>query len=107
MQFVSKFHVLNIDPNLEKPNADCMYHHPHHNDQAHIAEQFHFIDDHTTETSRLAYYKINSYKLALTNNAYCASKDELQQIINNTLLNYVTPDAVLCNESFFESHNEN
>jgi hypothetical protein len=79
-------------------------HHPYHNDQAHIAEQFHFIEDHTRETSRLAYYKINSYKLALTNASYCASKDELQQIINNTLLNYVTPHAVLSNECFFEVH---
>jgi hypothetical protein len=82
-------------------------HHPYHNDQAHIAEQFYFIDDHTTETSRLAYYKINSYKLALTNASYCSSKEELQQIINNTLLNYVSPDAVLCNECFFEGQHEN
>jgi hypothetical protein len=82
-------------------------HHPYHNDQAHIAEQSEFIDDHTTETSRLAYYKINSYKLALTNESYCASKEELKQIINNTLLNYVSADSVLCNECFFEGHHEN
>lgn len=77
--------------------------HPYHSDQAHIAEEFHFIDDHTTETARLAFYKINSYKLSLTNKAYCASKEELQQIIKSTLLNYVSPDVVLFNERFFEA----
>jgi hypothetical protein len=77
-------------------------HHPYHNDQAHIAEQFYLVDDHITETSRLAYYKINSYK-----RSRWAPKEELQQIINNTLLNYVSPDAVLCNEAFFEGQHEN
>lgn len=82
-------------------------HHPYHNDQAHIAEQFYFIDDHTTETSRLAYYKINSYKLAVTNKSYFASKEELEQIINTTLLNYTKPELVLSNEDFFEENHEN
>jgi hypothetical protein len=78
-------------------------HHLYRNDQANIAEQFHFIDSHTAETSLLASYKINSYKLALTNTAYCTGKEELQQIINNTLLFYVVPEVVLFNEGFFET----
>lgn len=78
-------------------------HHPYRNDQAYIAEQFRFLDIHTAETSRLASYKINTYKLALTSSANCASKDELQQIINNTLFFYVVPDVVLLNEGFFEA----
>ena len=80
---------------------------PFNSDQTHIAEEFHFIDDHTTETARLAFYKINSYKLSLSNKAYRASKTELQQIIKNTLLNYVSPDTVLYNERFFEGPLEN
>lgn len=84
-----------------------MYHHPYHNDQAHIAEQFHFVDDNTSETARLAFYKINSYKLSLTNKAYCASKEELQLIIKKTLLNYVSPDVILFNESFYDTHCDN
>lgn len=82
-------------------------HHPYHSDQTHIAEEFHFIDEHTIETARLAFYKINSYKLSLTNKAYCASKEELRQIIKNTLLNYISPDVVLFNERFFESEIDN
>ena len=78
----------------------CPY---YRNDQAYIAEQSRFLDIHTAETSLLASYKINSYKLALTSSAYCASKEELQQIINNTLLFYVVPDVVLLNEGFFEA----
>ncbi|MEI9944772.1 MAG: hypothetical protein WDN26_11185 [Chitinophagaceae bacterium] len=82
--------------------------HPYHSsDQAHIAEEFHFIDDHTAENARLAFYKINSYKLSLINKAYCASKEELQQIIKKTLLNYVSPDVVLFNERFFEGELDN
>jgi hypothetical protein len=83
-----------------------MYH-PYHNDQAEIAEQFYFIDDNTTETSRLALRKISSYKRASTNSSYSASKEELQQIINNTLLYYTAPGFVLDYESFFEDHHEN
>lgn len=81
--------------------------HLYFNAQAHIAEQFQFMDAHTAEISLIASYKINSYKLSLTNSAYCANKEELQQIINNTLLFYVVPEVVLFNEGFFETHIDN
>lgn len=76
-------------------------------DQAHIAEEFHFIDAHTIEIARLAHYKINSYRLSLSNKAYQSSRQELKNIIDTTLLNYVTPDMVLYNERFFEYEMEN
>lgn len=79
----------------------------YHSDQAHIAEEFHFIDAHTIETARLAHYKINSYNLSLSNKAYQSSRQELKDIIDSTLLNYVTPDSVLYNERFFEYEMEN
>lgn len=82
-------------------------HHPYYNDQAYIAEQFHFIDDNTSENSRLAFFKINSYKLALTNAAYCASQEELFNIIRKSLLNFVEPITVLANSGFYEAEVDN
>jgi len=82
-------------------------HRPYYNDQASIAEFFVFVDEHTTQTSRLAIYKINSYKLALANMAYCATKNDLLEIINKSLLNFVSPDVVLFNVGFFNSPMEN
>ena len=73
------------------------------NDQAHIADEFHFTDDHITQTSRLAILKINSYKLSLIHPAYCMNRDELAGIIQNSLLNYTTPENVLADQGFFSS----
>ncbi|MES1215971.1 MAG: hypothetical protein ABUT20_10665 [Bacteroidota bacterium] len=76
---------------------------PYHNDQAHIAEEFLFIDDHTSQTARLAFFKINSYQLSLIKASFCSSKEDLTGIINNTLLHYTDPATVLCNLGFFEA----
>ena len=73
------------------------------NDQAHIAEEFQFIDDHITQTAQLAFLKINSYKLSLINAAFCMNRDELAGIIQNSLLNYTTPENVLADQGFFSS----
>ena len=72
-------------------------------DQAYIADEFHFTDDHITQTSRLAFLKINSYKLSLINAAFCMNRDELAGIIQNSLLNYTTPENVLADQGFFSS----
>ena len=73
------------------------------NDQAHIADEFHFTDDHITQTSRLAFLKINSYKLSLINAAFCMSRDELASIIKNSLLNYTEPENILADQGFFSA----
>ena len=83
-----------------------MYH-PYYNDQAYIAGLFSFVDENTTENARLAFFKINSYKLALTNSAYCASQEELYGIIKKSLLNYVAPITVLANSGFYDMDNDN
>lgn len=80
---------------------------PYHNDQAHIAEDFLYIDDHISQTARLAYFKINSYKLSLIHAAFCMSRDELSGIIKNSLLNYTEPLAILNNLGFFAASIEN
>jgi len=80
---------------------------PYHNDAAYIAEQFRFVDDNTNDVSRLAIYKISSYKLSLSNAAYCISQGEIREIIRNTLLNYIEPITVLANAGFYETEVDN
>lgn len=80
---------------------------PYHNDQAHIAEEFHFIDEHTAQTARLAYFKINSYKLSLIKASFSTSREDMSAIIRKTLLNYTDPGRVLANLGFFEAEMDN
>lgn len=80
---------------------------PIYNDQAHIAEEFHLFDRYTTQTSRLAFFKINSYKLSLIDAAFCVSREELTEIIKDTLLNYKDPAAVLADLGFFDTEADN
>jgi rRNA maturation protein Rpf1 len=79
----------------------------YHNDQAHIAEDFHFIDEHTAQTARLALFKINSYKLSLIKSSFSTSREDMSEIIRNTLLNYTDPGRVLANIGFFDSELDN
>ncbi|MEO6613471.1 MAG: hypothetical protein ABIT05_15855 [Chitinophagaceae bacterium] len=80
---------------------------PFYNDQAHIAESFSLADTYTTERARLAFFKINSYKLSLVNAAFCITREELTGIIKSTLLNYTDPASILADIGFFEAGTEN
>jgi hypothetical protein len=80
---------------------------PTYNDQAHIAEEFHFMDDHTTQIARLAFFKINSYKLSLINAAFGMNREELSFIIKTTLLNYTEPSDILSDLGFFGETSDN
>ena len=80
---------------------------PYHNDQAHIAEDFQFIDEHTAQTARLAFFKINSYKLSLIKASFSTSKEDMTEIIKNTLLNYVDTAKVLADTNFFDIEIDN
>ena len=80
---------------------------PYHNDQAHIAEDFHFIEEHTAQTARLAFFKINSYKLSLIKASFNTSKEDMSEIIKNTLLNYTDAGKVLSDTGFFYSEVDN
>ena len=79
---------------------------PYHSDQAHIAEEFLFIDDHIIQTARLAFLKINSYKLSQINAAFCMSQEELASIIKNTLMNYPDPAGLRADLGFFSGELE-
>ena len=80
---------------------------PYPNDQAYIAEDFQFTDEHTTQTARLAYFKINSYKLSLIKSTFSTSREDMSEIIKNTLLNYIDPAKVLSNIGFFDTEIDN
>jgi len=79
----------------------------YHNDQAYIAEDFQFTDEHTMQTARLAYFKINSYKLSLIKASFSTSREDMSEIIKNTLLNYIDPAKVLSNIGFFDTEIDN
>ena len=81
--------------------------HVFYNDQAYIAESFNLVEDFTVQTARLAFFKINSYKLSLIKSAFSRSKQELQDNINKSLLNYTRPDIILADLQFFQSEIDN
>ncbi|HEX7846315.1 MAG TPA: hypothetical protein VF476_10995 [Chitinophagaceae bacterium] len=80
---------------------------PYHSDQAYIAGQFRFTDEHTNQSARLAFFKINSYKLSLVNAAFCISRKELTGIIKSSLLNYTQPVSILSTTGFFLDEMDN
>ncbi|MCC7401559.1 MAG: hypothetical protein IT214_08740 [Chitinophagaceae bacterium] len=80
---------------------------PQYNDQAYIAEEFQYMDEHTAQIARLAFFKINSYKLSLIKASFCTSREELAGIIKNTLLNYTEPSAILTDLGFFDVEIDN
>lgn len=80
---------------------------PYYNDQAHIAQEFCFIDEHTAQTARLAFFKINSYKLSLIKASFSTSREDMTGIILNTLLNYIDAGSVLSKTGFFDGELDN
>lgn len=77
------------------------------NDQAYIAESFRLTESFTSETARLASFKINSYKLSLIKSAFCRTREELEGNIRRNLLNYTSPEIILADQGFFGSPYEN
>ncbi|MDZ4794443.1 MAG: hypothetical protein SGI83_09220 [Bacteroidota bacterium] len=81
--------------------------HPFYNDQAYIAESFHLVEDFTAQTARLAFFKINSYKLSLMKSAFAKSREELKNNLKSSLLNYTQPGIILADLGFFQSEADN
>ncbi len=80
---------------------------PIYNDQAYIAEGFHLAEDFTEQTARLAYFKVNSYKLSLIKGSFSNTKKELMANLNSSLLNYTSPEIILADLGFFQSEYDN
>lgn len=79
----------------------------HFDDHSHIAEQFRISEEHIVQVAKLAHQKINSFKLSLTNQAYCMKSSDLQNLIRSTLLNYMNPVLVLSHVGFFDDEVSN
>lgn len=77
------------------------------NDQAFIAESFNMDEDFTFQSARLAYFKINSYRMAQVNAGFSTAREELRNSIENSLLNYVDTDLVLITTGYFDQETEN
>ncbi len=80
---------------------------PFYNDQYFIAEQFMFVDMHTTQMAQIANQKINTLKLSYISAAYSKGRDEIFDLIKKSLMSYVSPDFVLYNEGFFNKEIDN
>ena len=80
---------------------------PFYNDQAHIAESFQLVEEFTAQTARLAYFKLNSYKLSLIKSSFVRTRDELMVNIRKSLLNYTNPGIILADLGYFQSQNDN
>ena len=80
---------------------------PFYNDQAYIAEGFLLDEDFTQQTARLAFFKINSYKLSLLKASLGQTRKELRQNLSKSLFNYIDPGILLAEQGFFASVYEN
>jgi len=81
--------------------------HPFYNDQAYIAESFYIVEDFTAQTARLAFFKINSYKLSLIKSSFAKSREELKTSIKSSLFNYTSSGIILADLGFFSSEMDN
>jgi hypothetical protein len=78
-----------------------------YNDQAHIAESFNLTEEFTAQTARLAYFKLNSYKLSLVKSSFIKTREELMDNIRGSLMNYTSPEIILADLGFFSSQVDN
>ncbi len=82
--------------------------HPLFNDQGYIAEGFKLTEDHTAQTARIAYFKINSYKLSLSKPSFFTkTRNELAASLQLSLFNYTSPELILADLGFFSSETNN
>lgn len=81
--------------------------HPFYNDQAYIAESYNISEDYLVQSARLAFFKINSYKLSLIKSSFCKSREELQENLRSSLFNYTDGEAILSGLGFFVSEQDN
>ena len=80
---------------------------PIYDDTAYIAQSFRLSEEYTAQTARLAYFKVNSYKLSLVKSSFAKSKVELVNNLKDSLLNYTSPEIILADLGFFQSEVDN
>jgi hypothetical protein len=79
----------------------------YYNDTAYIAQSFYLSEDYTAQTARLAFFKINSYKISAVSSSLRKSNKELVNNLKDTLLNYTSPGIILADQGFFQSEVDN
>ncbi len=79
----------------------------YYNDTAYIAQSFRLSEDYTAQTARLAFFKVNSYKLSLVKASFTESREELVNNLKDSLLNYTSPEIILADLGFFQSEYDN
>jgi len=79
----------------------------YYNDTAYIAQSFYLAEDYTEQTARLAFFKINSYKLSRIKTSFNISRKELMDNLKESLFNYISPEILLADLGFFQSEVDN
>jgi hypothetical protein len=79
----------------------------YYNDQSYIAESFRLAEDFTEQNARLAFFKINSFKLSLIKSSFCKTSEELIENLRNSLFNFTSPEIILADQGFFSAETEN
>lgn len=80
---------------------------PYYNDQAYIAGSYSINEEYISQTSRLAQFKINSYKLSVIKASFCKTKEELESNLRNSLFNYIESGELLADLGFFMAELDN
>jgi hypothetical protein len=104
-QFIFLTYVVKKSNPL-KTKSTCMKD-LYYNDTAYIAQSFHLSEDYTAQTARLAFFKINSYKLSLVKSSFSKSRKELVNNLKDNLFNYTNPGIILADLGFFQSEYDN
>lgn len=81
--------------------------HPYYDDTAYIAQSFSLTEDCTLQSARLAFFKINSYKISMVKSSFSKSREELVNSLKDSLLNYTSPEIILADLGFFRSEIDN
>ncbi len=79
----------------------------YYNDTAYIAQSFCLAEDYTEQTARLAFFKVNSYKLSLYKSSFNITRDELVNNLKDSLLHYESPELILADLGFLLAETEN
>lgn len=78
------------------------------NDQDFLAEKFRINENHLVSSSKIAMLKIQSWKFAVgTPEIGAQYLESIEEVIEKSFFNYVSPAYVLQEESFFFSPQQN
>jgi hypothetical protein len=78
------------------------------NDQDYLAEKHQMLENHISHASKIALLKIQSWKFAVqTPEVGTGYLQSVEDMLRNSLLSYVPPAHILCEEGYYFTPNEN